>query len=237
MGRIKLLILAHSARFAPKKQHWGTSSQWPWIRADPWSVWASTWLCMLSVAELIVKAELSGSANWAAFGSSHTSGCLLTQLLILCISGGSGSPERETIYVACYGGDTLFALVRKCLLFPLNLNQKSHWLKEYKCSFYMGKCIVGVSLSHQPVAGNAGIQAGTAGKQAGISAKLWLMGTVCHRHHSCWPLEYILIKELNFREVTSVCSDQELFSSQCFLTWINLTARNLALVIVGTGEV
>jgi len=52
---------------------------------------------MLSVAELIVKAELSGSANWAAFGSSHTSGCLLTQLLILCISGGSGSPERETM--------------------------------------------------------------------------------------------------------------------------------------------
>jgi len=85
---------------------------------------------------------------------------------------GLACQKGNSVYVACYGGDTLFAPVRKSLFFPLNLNQKSHWLKEHKCSFYMGKYIAGVSHLPWPVAGKTGVQISTAGKQAEISAKL-----------------------------------------------------------------
>lgn len=91
---------------------------------------------------------------------------------------GLACQKENSVYVACYGGDTLFALIRESLLFPLNLNQKSHPVKEYKCSFYLGKHVAGVSHLPGPVAGRTGVQTGTAGKQAGISARLWLMDTV-----------------------------------------------------------
>lgn len=45
----------------------------------------------------------------------------------------------------------------------------------------MGKYIAGVSHLPWAVAGKTGVQIGTAGKQAGISTKLWLMDTVCHK--------------------------------------------------------
>lgn len=152
---------------------------------------------------------------------------------------GLARQKGNCIYVACYGGDTLFALVRKCLLFPLNLNQKSHRLKEYKCSFYMGKYIAGVKRLHRPVAGKTRVLTGTAGKQAGIQASLWLTDAACHRHPSCWPLEYILIEGLNFREgrLQVQLLRRRIFNSRCFLIYINLTIRHLASVLVGTDKV
>lgn len=45
----------------------------------------------------------------------------------------------------------------------------------------MGKYIAGVSHLPWPATGKTGVQIGTAGKQAVISVKLWLMDTVCHK--------------------------------------------------------
>lgn len=144
---MKLLILAPCTCIIPKKRCWGTSSERPGIRADAITVWANACLSILTF--LVVKTDegVAGvqglRTGQPSVAPSHLKVCLLSaaplyfRWVLLA--------RRETVYVACYGGDMLFAPVRKSLLFPLNLNQKSHWLKEYKCSFYMGKSIAGVS--------------------------------------------------------------------------------------------
>lgn len=154
----------------------------------------------------------------------------------LYFRGGLACQKENSVYAACYGGDTLFAPVRESLLFHLNLNQKSHLVKEYKCSFYLGKHIAGVSPFPGPVAGRTGVQIGTAGKQAGISAALWLMDTVPWDISGAEPQSVFWARwwiwtEQGFR---CDCSGAKV-NSQHFLAY--LTGRHSALVLIGASKV